>query len=258
MTAATAILFDLDDTLMPDAGVAAEAFLATAHIASTAIELDATRLAEDARTHARALWRAAPVHSYCLDVGISSWEGLWCLFEGDHEAISWLRAWSPSYRRDTWVRALADQGIDDRALAELLGDRFAVERRARHRVYPEAPSVLDALAADRRLALVTNGAACLQREKLHASGLAGYFDVVLVSADIGTGKPARAVFDAALHQLGVNSACSVMVGDSMERDIHGALAAGLEAVHVDRSAAATTQHDGFTRISSLEDLHSVL
>jgi hypothetical protein len=45
--------------------------------------LDPARLAQDARTRARELGRAAPTHPYCLRVGISSSEGLWCRFEGD-------------------------------------------------------------------------------------------------------------------------------------------------------------------------------
>ena len=137
-------------------------------------------------------------HPYCRRVGISSWEGLWCRFEG--EELDGLRRWAPEYRREAWRRALADQGVDDRALAEELGERFGIERRARHEVFADVPAAL--AAAGVPLALVTNGASCLQREKLAGSGLADRFDAVVVSGDLGVGKPDASVFRHALSLLG--------------------------------------------------------
>jgi putative hydrolase of the HAD superfamily len=80
-----------------------------------------------------------------------------------------------------------------------------VERRARHEVFSDAVGALEQLKESHSLALVTNGAACLQREKLAASGLGGYFDAVVVSADIGIAKPDASVFEHALSQLGAES-----------------------------------------------------
>ena len=83
-------------------------------------------------------------------------------------------------------------------------------------------------------ALVTNGASCLQREKLVASGLSDYFDVVVVSAEFGAAKPDASIFRHALDQLGSDDKSAVMVGDSLSRDVNGAIAAGLGAVWVNR------------------------
>jgi putative hydrolase of the HAD superfamily len=183
-----ALLFDLDETLVLEEPAAVAAFAATARCAPG---IDVARLAVDARAHARALWYAAPTHPYCRRIGISSWEGLWCRFDGDEDAVRELREWAPAYRREAWARALADQGAHDSALATELGERFGTERRARHETFADVPAALDALAAH-PMALVTNGAACLQREKLAASGLEGRFGAVVVSGDVGVGKPAAA------------------------------------------------------------------
>jgi putative hydrolase of the HAD superfamily len=51
-------------------------------------------------------------------------------------------------------------------LATALGERFVRERRGRHETFADAEAVLAELGSRPRLALVTNGAACLQREKL--------------------------------------------------------------------------------------------
>jgi putative hydrolase of the HAD superfamily len=127
--------------------------------------------------------------SLFIRVGISSWEGLWCRFEGEEPDVRWLREWSPKYRRDVWNLGLADQGVHDPLLAEELGERYGMECRVRHDRFADAPACLDELRDSYTLALITNGASCLQREKLATAGLSEYFDTVIVSAEFGVGKP---------------------------------------------------------------------
>jgi hypothetical protein len=110
-----------------------------------------------------------------------------------------------------------------------------------------------------RLALVTNGAACLQREKLEQSGLAGHFDAVVVSADVGVGKPDPAVFQRALSMLGARADEAVMIGDNLVRDVDGALAAGLRAVWINRFGQPRPPgRDDLVEISGLAELPAVL
>jgi HAD superfamily hydrolase (TIGR01458 family) len=49
---------------------------------------------------------------------------------------------------------------------------------------------------------------------------------------IVVGKPARAFFELVLHDLGVQASVAAMVGDDVETDVGGALAAGLAGVLV--------------------------
>lgn len=234
----SALLFDLDDTLMVEEPAATAAFGATAEVAAERYEIDPSILAVEARSRARELWYAAPTHEYCMRVGISSWEGLWCRFEGDGPEARALRDWSPTYRREAWRLALADQEVDDSQLAKELAEQFSVERRARHEVFADAVSSLGELKESHSLALVTNGAACLQREKLAASGLGEFFEAVVVSADLGVAKPDASIFEYTLSQLGVDSNHAVMVGDSISKDVDGALAAGLRAVWLNRNGSS--------------------
>jgi putative hydrolase of the HAD superfamily len=229
------LLFDLDETLVVDERAAAGAFEATARLAASRRPLDERALAASARTRARELWHTGPDHDYCRRIGISSWEGLWCRFEGDGPETAALREWAPVYRREAWRRALADQRIDDPDLAADLGERFARERRRRHETFADAEAALAELGARHRLALVTNGAACLQREKLEASGLGRHFDAVVVSAELGVGKPEPEIFEAALDRLGAAPGEAAMVGDTIDRDIAGATAAGLAAIWLNRA-----------------------
>jgi len=247
-----AVLFDLDETLIEEDAVVAEAFAATAARAAERYDADPARLAADARVRARELWRAAPGYDWCARIGISSWEGLHGRFEGDVPELAALRAWAPEFRRAAWAAALEDQRIDDPALAQELADRYVAERAARHRVYPDAAPVLDALAATHRLGLVTNGASCVQWDKLRASGFADRFASVVVSAEVGAGKPDPAPFRRALRELGAEPADAVMVGDNLKRDIAGAENAGLRAVWLDRRHRPAPP--GVTTIHTLADL----
>jgi putative hydrolase of the HAD superfamily len=213
-------------------------------------------LAIATRARARELWRAAPTYGYCLRVGISSWEGLWCCYEGDGRNTRELRDWSSTYRREAWRLALADLGIEDHSLAEELGERFPLERRARHEVFPEVEAALRELSAAYVLGVVSNGASCLQREKLRASGLGDYFKVVVVSADVGVAKPDGSVFRRALAEIPAGRA--VMVGDSVEKDVRGALAAGLGAVWVNRSGRLRPDDLDVPEIAGLDQLPHVL
>lgn len=253
------LLFDLDDTLVVEEAAAAAAFAATAQAANSAHELDAQALALAARERARQLWHASASHPYCRRIGISSWEGLWCRFEGEDPNVRLLREWSATYRLEAWRLALSDQGIDDIELARELGERFGQERRKRHEPFADARDCLEHLGGSHTLALVTNGACCLQREKLTESGLDQHFDVVVISAQLGFGKPDVRVFEHVLRRLDCDAQHAVMIGDSLARDVDGALAAGLCGVWVNRRGDPPPQdRPDLLEIQTLSDLPAVL
>ena len=231
-----ALLLDLDETLIEEDAAAAAAFEATAAFGEACDPriTDPVGFVAAARAQARHLWSSAPTYDYCRYIGISSTEGLWCCFEGDGAATAALRRRSPTYRRATWSRALQTQGVKDDALTDALAKRFAAERRARHRVFADVGPALAELRERHPLVLVTNGASCLQQEKLDRSGLRPFFDVVVVSAEFGAGKPDAAIFRYALSRLAEPHDQAVMLGDSLDRDIDGALSAGLQAIWVNR------------------------
>lgn len=254
-----ALLLDLDDTLIVEEPAAVAAFAATAAAAAEIHPLDPRRLALDARASARELWHGAAVCAFGRRIGISSWEALWCRYEGDDEELRALRAWAPGFRRDAWRRALERQGIVDDELAAELGERFGRERRARHETFEDAAPALDALRGDYRLALVTNGASCLQREKFEASGLADRFDAVVVSGELRSAKPDPAVYAHALDAVGARAGDAVMVGDSVANDVDGPIAAGLRAIWLNRTGEPrpADRHD-IVEIAGLHALTSAL
>ncbi len=235
MTKTAALLFDLDDTLLADEAASDAAFLATCGYAGERYaEIETHSLAQIAGREAHHLWKASATYAYCHAIGISAYEGLWGGFVGEDAEQRALCAWVGEYRRETWRRALDAQSVTDGAFAEELAEMFRRERRARQWVFADVAGMLEQLGGLHRLALVTNGAPDLQREKIAASGLAGYFDAIVVSGELGIGKPDQRIFAHALELVGARPEAAVMVGDSLTRDVVGAQRAGMRAIWINR------------------------
>jgi putative hydrolase of the HAD superfamily len=258
--AITAVLIDLDDTLVVEEASAEASFLATCALAEERYGIDAQELHQCVRQIARELWHRSPARAYCVSVGISSWEALWARFLGQDPNLRTLRAWVPIYRSESWSRALAKCGVDDDwAFVELLAETFRRDRRARHVVYDDVEPALQALRKSYRLALITNGAPDLQRTKLAGSGLEPYFEHILVAGEVGVGKPDPAIFGLALERLGVKAKEAVMVGNSLRSDIGGAQGADIRAIWLNREAKALHgEVEPDAEIVSLEELCDVL
>jgi len=255
------VLFDLDDTLVFEMSSEAKAFAAACGVAHGKLGVDPAALQEAVRRRARELWRAAPTYSYCQAMGIASWEGLWGAFTGADPNLRALRAWAPGYRREAWTRGLTDVGARDGSLAEELSAFYQRQRRKRHIAFPDAHAVLKDLARARQLGIVTNGAPDIQREKLNGVGLGGYFGAIVVSGEVGIGKPDPRIFALALERLGAQPACAVMVGDSPARDIAGGRAAGLRTVLITYAGPKAPGEDApkpDARIAALSDLPETL
>ena len=254
-----ALLLDLDDTVIPDESAAEAAFLAACAPVAERFGLDPASVAHAARTGARQIWRASDHIDYCQSIGISSWEGLWAGFTGDTPELQQLHAWAPTYRREAWRRALAQHGVHDPEYAEHLAERFRHERRKRNAMFPDATDLLPKLSRRLPLGLVTNGAPDLQHFKIDASGVRRYFQAIVVSGEVGIGKPHPRPMQVALQLLGCDPARAAMVGNSLTSDIAGAQNTGVHAIWLNRDATPLTGdiHPDLT-ITTLHELTDLL
>jgi putative hydrolase of the HAD superfamily len=248
---ASTVIFDLDDTLIIEAEVARSSLRRAAGLLPGQ---DPERVEEVVLATARRLWRAGPFSPLCRDLGISSWEALWATFEGGHGVVDELGLWARSYRPEVWRTALAELGVDDEPLVGALSDSFIESQRRGHRLIEGAAGTVRALRRSRRLGLLTNGPADIQRLKLEGTGLADCFEVVVISGEVGVGKPDPTVFKLALDGLGAAPQSAVMVGDSWERDVLGALGAGLSAVWVSGGRLPPEERPEVTVIDTVGDL----
>lgn len=256
-----AIIFDMDDTLITDSDATRIALQKTALYAQQQRNVDVEALQQAVYANMRRLWHDSPTYPYCKSIGISASEGLWGHFVGSDPNLQALHAWAPTYQVEVWDRALAAQGHADHALAEQLAALFHQERRAGQALFPETAAMLQELHSNYKLGLLTNGAPDLQREKIDMCNLAHYFDAIVVSGELGIGKPDPAVFSSVLNDLAVSPQTAVMVGDSLKRDILGASRSGLKAIWINREGIACDQLYApliHAQIANLRELYQVL
>lgn len=88
---------------------------------------------------------------------------------------------------------------------------------------------------------------------LDATGLRPLVDGVVCSADVGASKPDPAVFVAALELAGARPEDVVHIGDSLEEDVAGARAAGIEPVLLNRDGGAPQTSAELRVIASLRE-----
>jgi len=105
-----------------------------------------------------------------------------------------------------------------------------------------------------RLGLVSNTSRDLG-EIVASFALADYVEVAVASVEIGLAKPSPAIFGVALERARVAAGDTVMVGDSVEDDVKGALACGMGAVLLDRAGRYDLP---FPTIRTLAELPALL
>lgn len=98
-------------------------------------------------------------------------------------------------------------------------------------LFPNTIETLQTLKArGYQMHIITNGFREVQRSKLANCGLAGFFTKVFISEEIQTTKPHRQIFEHALKSTNAPKKKSVMIGDSWETDIEGALEFGMDQI----------------------------
>jgi putative hydrolase of the HAD superfamily len=96
---------------------------------------------------------------------------------------------------------------------------------------PGTTKMLQTLKGPYRLGLLSNFThAPAAREIIDAMGLTPFFDVVLISGELGYCKPHPLVFNRLIDQLGVEKNQIIYVGDDLEYDVAGAQQAGVQPI----------------------------
>jgi putative hydrolase of the HAD superfamily len=254
-----AVLFDLDNTLVMEDAATLAAVRSACAVAASRARVSADALFARVPSIAEMLWQGSNAFAYAERMGIGWGEGLWGEFRGEARELRALRDFVPDFRTAVWTDALAEMGVSDKTLAAELGNAYRTTRRSRQLVDPDAEPVLGALAREHRLALVTNGAPDIQREKLAGTTLARYFGAIVISCEVEVAKPDRRIFEIALDRIGADAQGAVMVGDSLARDVAGARAAGIRVIWIDRQLSPDEKGpEPDARIESLSELPAAL
>lgn len=207
-----AILFDLDDTILSAYGRAELAWpVVTAQFAAELVPLTPDEVAAAIVAVASTFWADTTHQAY--------WRMR--LAEGRRAIVS--RA----------LARLADAGrpVPSAAIGQRLADRFSAYRDEQMYLFPDALAVIDTLRSRGvRLALVTNGAAEIQRGKITRFDLTHRFDHIQIEGEHGFGKPDERAYLHAMQALDVEPPGTWMVGDNLEWEVVAPQRLGIHAI----------------------------
>ena len=177
-------------------------------------------------------------------------EKLWERYRNGHIKQEELRV------KRMWL-ALLDFKIADEELARELSTRFLDLLPTRTILFPYTKEILQYLRDSRYvLHLITNGFEKTQHNKLMFAGLKHFFNEVITSEGSGSLKPNKEIFQFALQKCKADREESIMIGDSIEVDIVGAMNAGIDQVYVNHLGIDPTVKPTYT-VNSLKELENI-
>ncbi|MCH2230944.1 MAG: YjjG family noncanonical pyrimidine nucleotidase [Crocinitomicaceae bacterium] len=124
--------------------------------------------------------------------------------------------------------------VQNEKLAIKLGEGYIKTSPYQTNIFPQTIETLTNLKNDGyKLHIITNGFKEVQFIKLEKSKLIDFFDVIVCSEDVGKNKPAKDVFDHAMHLAKAEGRDSLMIGDDYLVDVVGAEKAGMKGILFD-------------------------
>jgi putative hydrolase of the HAD superfamily len=118
-------------------------------------------------------------------------------------------------------------------------------------VFPEVMATVRALKArGLRVGVISNWDSRLRRI-LDAHALSSQFEAIVVSCEVGSEKPAPAIFERALRQLDLAPGEALHVGDDLVSDYEGSRGAGMRGVLLVRHGEPP---GGVTAVATLDGL----
>jgi putative hydrolase of the HAD superfamily len=160
----------------------------------------------------------------------------WKLYQYDkitHEELRYNRL---KYSFDAINYSISDMEIDVIAEDYI---RFLPEN---NHLFDGTFEVLDYLNQKYNLHIITNGFAEVQYKKILNSNIGSYFQTITNSEMAGVKKPNPIIFDYALDLANAKKENSIMIGDSLDADVQGALDAGLDAIFFNESKIEVVDH----------------
>ena len=122
-------------------------------------------------------------------------------------------------------------------------------------LFEGANDLLKHLKKNYRLHIITNGFDRVQNFKIKNSGLKPYFNFIFTAEKVGFKKPHPKIFETAMNTVGSTPYSSLMIGDTFEADIQGALKLGMQALHF--NSHNEPEHKRCTIIYSLKDIQQI-
>ena len=151
-------------------------------------------------------------------------EALWDLYRQNKIEKEDLRT-----RR--FYRTLEHFGIKNDELARSIGFYYVEQSPIKTNLFPNTVEMLRRLKDEFHLHIITNGFEEVQHVKLESCGIHDFFEQIITSEKTGCKKPEPAIFQDAMRMAKTVPEESLMVGDDVPVDLHGAMDVGMDAAY---------------------------
>jgi len=126
---------------------------------------------------------------------------------------------------------LSKMGVDDLELAEAIGIQYLDILPTKTALMPYAKELLDYLHPKYPLTIISNGFVEVQYKKLKSTDIEHYFSHIVLSESAKALKPDKKIFEYALKLNNAKASEAIMLGDSYEADIKGAINAKIDQIY---------------------------
>ena len=163
-------------------------------------------------------------------------QACWKLYQYDkitHEELRYNRL---KHSFDAINYSISDTEIDK------ISDEYISFLPENNHLFDGTMELLDYLKPNYKLHIITNGFAEVQFKKMNNSKITTYFETITNSEMAGVKKPNPIIFEFALDLAKAKKENSIMIGDSLDADVQGALDAGLDAIYFNESRTNVKEH----------------
>ncbi|MGZ3749695.1 MAG: YjjG family noncanonical pyrimidine nucleotidase [Mucilaginibacter sp.] len=160
-------------------------------------------------------------------------------------------------REARFKKTFLDLGLRPEVIPQGFEDDYVKLCPTKTNLFPDAHETLQYLQSKYTLHLISNGFSESQDIKISRTDIGRYFRHVIISEVVGANKPDKAIFEHALNLAGTVKSESIMIGDSLEADVYGALNFGMDAIYFN-PAGLNKPDDVPVQITNLKELMLLL
>lgn len=155
--------------------------------------------------------------------------------------------------------SLEELNIYNDDINEYFASHFVSRTPLKKNLIEGAIELMEEIKDDYILSIITNGFKEVQYVKMEESGLRNYFEHIFISEEVGHNKPSPDIFNYAMNKSGAVAAKDcLMIGDSFEADIVGAINSGMKAIYLSPESTTPPENDEYLIVKSLSEITSIL
>ncbi len=160
---------------------------------------------------------------------------------------------------ERFLHLLLRAGINDESLALKMNSTYLDFLATKTILKPYALELMEFCRTHNLpMTIISNGFNEVQHRKIRNSNIEPYFSHVVLSEAAGSLKPDAAIFNYALELNNASAEETLMIGDSFEADIIGAVHAGIDALFLNNTDKKVELPERVREIKSLKEAEEFL